>query len=89
MIEPGGIIPDYTVEISDNDVEYLGITGADGTMILNIVAPSGEFKNIRKSCRSSYRQRNTLVMKQCIINNHEKYSARYVLDLADAGNKCV
>jgi flagellar assembly factor FliW len=87
VIEPGGIIPDYTVEISDNDVEYLGITGADDTMILNIVTlPSeGNSKISVNLVGPVIVNRNTLVAKQCIINNHEKYSARYVLDLADAG----
>ena len=37
VIEPGGIIPDYAVEISDADVEIFGITGSEDTMILNIV----------------------------------------------------
>jgi hypothetical protein len=27
-----------------------------------------------------------LVAKQCIINNHDKYSARYLLDLSDGGS---
>ena len=87
VIEPGGIIPDYTVEISDNDVDYLGITGADDTMILNIVTlPSeGNSKISVNLVGPVIVNRNTLVAKQCIINNHEKYSARYVLDLADAG----
>jgi flagellar assembly factor FliW len=37
VLEPGGIIPNYSVEISDADVKLLGITGAEDTMILNIV----------------------------------------------------
>ena len=36
VLEPGGIIPNYSVEISDADVKLLGITGAEDTMILNI-----------------------------------------------------
>lgn len=87
VIEPGGIIPDYTVEISDNDVEFLGITGADDTMILNIVTlPSeGNSKISVNLVGPVIVNRNTFTAKQCIINNHEKYSARYVLDLANAG----
>ena len=37
VLEPGGIIPDYSVEIADGDVEVLGITGPEDTMIVNIV----------------------------------------------------
>jgi len=86
VIEPGGIIPDYTVEVSDNDVEYLGISGADDTMILNIVTlPSeGNSKISVNLVGPVIVNRNTFVAKQCIINNHEKYSARHILDLSDA-----
>jgi len=86
VIEPGGIIPDYTVEVSDNDVEYLGISGADDTMILNIVTlPSeGNSKVSVNLVGPVIVNRNTFVAKQCIINNHEKYSARHILDLSDA-----
>ncbi|MDA7822835.1 flagellar assembly protein FliW [Opitutales bacterium] len=87
VIEPGGIIPDYTVEISDNDVDYLKVTGADDTMILNIITlPSeGNSKISVNLVGPVIVNRNTLVAKQCIINNHEKYSARHILDLADSG----
>ena len=37
VIEPGGIIPNYSIEVSDGDVELLKITGEEDTMILNIV----------------------------------------------------
>ena len=37
VVEPGGIIPDYSVEITDSDVDVLGIKGNEDTMILNIV----------------------------------------------------
>lgn len=86
VIEPGGIIPDYTVEVSDNDVEYLGISGADDTMILNIVTlPSeGNSKISVNLVGPVIVNRNTFVAKQCIINNHEKYSASHILDLSDA-----
>ena len=42
VLEPGGIIPEYSVEITDADVEILGVTGAEDTMILNIVTLSPE-----------------------------------------------
>ena len=85
VIEPGGIIPDYTVEISDTDVEYLGISGSDDTMILNIVTlpAAGSSKISVNLVGPVIVNRNTFVAKQCIINNHEKYSARYLLDLAE------
>lgn len=88
VIEPGGIIPDYTVEVSDGDVDFLGITGADDTMILNIVTlPVADSSKISINLVGPVIvNRKTLVSKQCIINNHEKYSARYVLDLSNPGS---
>ena len=80
MIEPGGIIPDYAVEISDADVEILGITGSEDTMILNIVTlPSEQSSKISVNLVGPVIvNRNSLVAKQCIINNHDKYSARFL-----------
>ena len=85
VLEPGGIIPDYSVEIADADVELLGISSAEDTMILNIVTlPSDKGSKISINLVGPIIvNRNSLVSKQCIINNHEKYSARYVLDLSD------
>ena len=40
VVEPGGIIPDYSVEITDADVGVLGVSGHEDTMILNIVTLS-------------------------------------------------
>ena len=81
VIEPGGIIPDYAVEISDADVEILGITGSEDTMILNIVTlPSEQSSKISVNLVGPVIvNRNSLVAKQCIINNHDKYSARFSL----------
>ena len=43
VIEPGGIIPNYSVEVADADVQILGISGPEDTMILNIVTlPSNQ-----------------------------------------------
>jgi len=88
VIEPGGIIPDYAVEIPDADVELLGITGSDDTMILNIVTlPTEQSSKISVNLVGPVIvNRNSLVAKQCIINNHDKYSARYLLDLSDGGS---
>lgn len=88
VVEPSGIIPDYAVEISDADVEILGITGSDDTMILNIVTlPSEQSSKISVNLVGPVIvNRNSLKAKQCIINNHEKYSARFLLDLSVGGS---
>ena len=56
VLEPGGIIPNYSVEIADGDVEVLGITGPEDTMIVNIVTlPADQSgKNFPQPSRSDH-----------------------------------
>jgi len=84
VLEPGGVIPDYTVEISDGDIEVLSITGPEDTMILNIVTllPEQASKISLNLVGPIIVNRKTLVGKQCIINNHEEFSARHILDVS-------
>ena len=87
VLEPGGIIPDYSVEIADGDVEVLGITGPEDTMIVNIVTlPADQSGKIFLNLVGPIIvNRSTLVAKQCIINNHEEFSARHLLDVGNEG----
>ena len=87
VLEPGGIIPNYSVEVSDADVQVLGITGPEDTMILNIVTlPPDQVGKISLNLVGPIIvNRRTLVGKQCIINNHEEFSARHVLDVGGEG----
>ena len=57
-------------------------------MILNIVTlPSEQSSKISINLVGPVIvNRNTLVAKQCIINNHDKYSARFLLDLSETGS---
>ena len=83
VIEPTGIIPNYVVEISDADVQFLGITGVDDTMIINIVTlnPEQPGKISVNLVGPIIINRSTRVGKQCIINNHEEYSARHIINV--------
>ena len=83
VLEPGGIIPNYSVEISDADVKLLNISGPEDTMILNIVTlpPDQSGKISLNLVGPIIVNRKTLTGKQCIINNHEEFSARHVLDI--------
>ena len=87
VLEPGGIIPNYSVEVSDADVEVLGITGPADTMILNIVTlpPDQAGKISLNLVGPIIVNRRTLIGKQCIINNHEEFSARHLLDVGGEG----
>jgi flagellar assembly factor FliW len=85
VLEPGGIVQNYSVEISDADIQILGISGAEDTMILNIVTISSEHpgKISLNLVGPIILNRNTLEAKQCIINNHEEFSARHMIDVGD------
>ena len=87
VLEPGGIIPNYSVEIADGDVEILGVTGPEDTMIVNIVTlPADQSGKIFLNLVGPIIvNRTTLVAKQCIINNHEEFSARHLLDVGSEG----
>jgi flagellar assembly factor FliW len=87
VLEPGGVLPDYSVEIADADIKVLGITGPEDTMILNIVTllPEQASKISLNLVGPIIVNRKTLVGKQCIINNHEDYSARHILDVGGEG----
>ena len=87
VLEPGGVLPDYSVEIADADIKVLGITGPEDTMILNIVTllPEQSSKISLNLVGPIIVNRKTLVGKQCIINNHEDYSARHILDVGGEG----
>jgi flagellar assembly factor FliW len=87
VLEPGGIISNYSVEISDADVKLLNITGPEDTMILNIVTlpPDQSGKISLNLVGPIIVNRKTLCGKQCIINNHEEFSARHVLDVGGEG----
>ena len=85
VLEPGGIVQKYAVEISDADIQILGISGSEDTMILNIVTISSEHpgKISLNLVGPIIVNRATLVAKQCIINNHEEFSARHMIDVGD------
>jgi flagellar assembly factor FliW len=87
VLEPGGVLPDYSVEIADADIKVLGITGPEDTMILNIVTllPEQASKISLNLVGPIIVNRKTLIGKQCIINNHEDYSARHILDVGGEG----
>lgn len=86
VVEPGGIIPDYSVEITDADVEVLGVSSHEDTMILNIVTLSPDQSGVISInlVGPIIVNRTNLIGKQCIINNHEAYSSRHVIDLNEA-----
>lgn len=81
VIEPTGLIPDYSLEISDEDAEALRITSAEDALVLNIVTvhsmrPQLVTVNLAGPVLVN---RRTLLGKQVILSNSELYSTRHAL----------
>jgi len=81
VLEPIGFIPDYTVEIPDAEVELLGIESPEEVLILNIVTINKDVppKVTANLVGPIIVNRKTRIGKQVIINNYERYSAKYEL----------
>ncbi len=87
VIEPGGIIPDYELELFDEDAAFLGITDSSEAMVLNIVtikngSPGGATVNLAGPLIIN---RNTGMAKQCVLANYSRYSAHHPLVANAAG----
>lgn len=81
VLEPGGIIPGYELELFDHDAACLELTDSADAMILNIVtlkhqSPLDATVNLIGPILVN---RRTRVGRQLVIANHSKYSARHLL----------
>jgi flagellar assembly factor FliW len=81
VIEPGGIIPDYELELFDEDAAFLGITASADAMVLNIVTvregrPASATVNLAGPIIIN---RRTGIAKQCVLANYARYSAHHPL----------
>lgn len=88
VIEPGGLVPDYTPELFDADAEALDLQDPAEAMLLNIVtlrqhSPLDATINLIGPVVIN---RRTRVGRQLVISNYSKYSAHWPLvDQAAAG----
>ncbi|PTY08836.1 flagellar assembly protein FliW [Opitutaceae bacterium EW11] len=88
VLEPNGIIPDYELELFDEDAEFLGIKDAADAAVLNIVTirrnqPAAATVNLAGPIIINRRTGNA---KQCVLANYARYSAHHPLvDSATAG----
>lgn len=81
VIEPHGLIPDYELELFDEDAEFLGIKESADAIVLNIVTvknaqPDAATVNLAGPVIIN---RHTGVSKQCILANYARYSAHHRL----------
>ncbi len=81
VIEPGGIVPDYELELFDEHAMSLDLNGAAEAMVLNIVTlqrqnPVEATVNLIGPVVIN---RRTRIGRQLVISNYSRYSAHYSL----------
>lgn len=81
VIEPGGIIPGYELEVFDSDAESLGLGDPSEAMVLNIVTlhPGAPLAATLNLVGPIVINRRTRIGRQLVIANHSQYSARHML----------
>lgn len=81
VIEPGGIIPDYELELFDEDAAFLGISDPADAMVLNIVTvkPGAQASATVNLAGPIIVNRRTAIAKQCVLANYGRYSAHHPL----------
>ncbi len=81
VIEPRAILPDYELELFDEDADFLGIKESGDAIVLNIVTvhnqrPEAATVNLAGPIIVN---RHTGIAKQCILANYARYSAHHPL----------
>ena len=81
VIDPGGVVPDYEIELGDQDAESLGIQSAGDAMVLNIVtvhSSNPQYVTVNL-VGPVVVNRKTGFGKQVIVQNWDRFSAKYSL----------
>ncbi|OHE74176.1 MAG: hypothetical protein A2007_00460 [Verrucomicrobia bacterium GWC2_42_7] len=78
IIEPNGLIDNYKIEISDQDLLFLGIEGPNDVLVLNIATIHNSMVTINL-IGPIIVNRKTRLAKQVVIENHTQYSENHVL----------
>lgn len=81
VIEPAGIIPDYEIELFDEDAEFLEIRSSSDVTIYNIVTvrPGVNATATVNLTAPVIVNKRTRRAKQCILENYQRYSAFHPL----------
>ncbi|WP_404423604.1 flagellar assembly protein FliW [Nibricoccus sp. IMCC34717] len=93
VIEPGGIIPNYEMELFDEDASFVGIRSPADAYIFNIVTvrPGVNATATVNLTAPVVVNRHTGLAKQCILANHTRFSAYHPLvendNSADGGQR--
>jgi flagellar assembly factor FliW len=84
VINPFLVMPDYTPDIPDSDVEFLGLKEVSDALLFNIVTIWGPNRATVNLKGPIVINRHTHVAKQVIIANAGNYSVQHPLPVAAA-----
>lgn len=82
VVSPFHVLPDYSPELSNDDVKFLALTAPEDAMIINIVTlrPDGQATvNLKGPIVVN---RHTLIAKQVIPSNAADFSLRHPIQVA-------
>jgi len=81
VVEPASVVPGYEIDITDADVEALGLKNANEALVLTIATlHRGPVNSLTLNLIGPVVvNRRTLQARQVIIGNAHKYSARHLL----------
>ena len=82
VIPPSFVVEDYQPDLSDEDVEALGLQGPDEAMVLSIVTLHGDGKATVNLKGPVIINRHSLTAKQVIPNNVAEFPLQHPLILA-------
>ncbi len=77
VISPCSSLPDYSPDISAQDVEFLKLQNPDDAIMLNIVTVRANGQSTVNLKGPIIINRHTLVAKQCIPNNVAEFSLQH------------
>lgn len=80
-VSPQNLLPDYQLELGDDDAEALGLSSADDALIYNIVTVhSGERQYVTANLIGPIVvNRRTRIARQVILANSDDFSAKHPL----------
>ncbi len=82
VVSPFQIVPDYQPDISSEDVKFLGLTGPDDALVVNIVTLRPNRPPTINLKGPIVINRHTLIAKQVIPNNASKFDVNHPLPVS-------
>lgn len=82
VIEPSYVLEDYQPEISDAEVEFLGLKSSDDAWVLNIVTLHRDGQATVNLKGPILINRHTLTAKQIVPLNAARYAVQHLLPTA-------